>query len=225
MKRPRLLQSATALAGVFLGVTAVGFAVAADNPVSGQAAPTLPVRARAPQLAADSASGSQATATNTVTLTAGTPSSTPTSGTPTVSATPTTSVTPSVTPTPSSTATITPTSSPTPTATATATGGACGGGTATITALDKVGEVVTLNASGNLTGWKLVSVAGSQTFNFPDGFVAGGTVQIKSNSPVFASTPSMLWWSTANLWNNSSNDDAQLFNCSGQLVQTFDDGD
>ena len=84
---------------------------------------------------------------------------------------------------------------------------------------------MTLTASGNLTGWKLVSVAGSQTLNFPNGFVGTGIVQVKSNSPVFANTASMLGWSTFNLWNNSSNDDAQLYNGDGQLVQTFDDGD
>ena len=127
-----------------------------------------------------------------------------------------------VTPGPTGPAT-TATSTPAPSATATP-GVTCGDGTATITGLDKVGEFVTLSASGNLTGWRLVSVTGSQTFNFPTGFVGSGTVQVKSAAPVFANTLSLLWWSTANVWSDSGNDDAALYNCNGDLVQTFDDG-
>ena len=41
----------------------------------------------------------------------------------------------------------------------------------------------------------------------------------------FANSASVLWWLSANVWNNSSNDDAALYNCNGELVQTFDDGD
>ncbi|MEO8538126.1 MAG: MBL fold metallo-hydrolase [bacterium] len=104
-------------------------------------------------------------------------------------------------------------------------GGVCGGATATIVGVDKVGEVVTLSASGNLTGWRLVSLTGSQSFDFPSGFVATGTVQVRSAVPIFANTATTLWWSTSNVWNNSSNDDAALYNCVGQLVQTFDDGE
>lgn len=123
-----------------------------------------------------------------------------------------------VTPVPTATA-PTMTATPTPSTTATP-----GGTTARITGLDKVGEVVTPSASGDLTGWKLVSLTGSQTFSFPAGLVASGILQVKSATPLFPNTPSTLWWSTANIWNNSSNNAAGLYDCTGQLVQTFDDG-
>jgi hypothetical protein len=58
---------------------------------------------------------------------------------------------------------------PSPTASVTATPGACGGATATITGLDKVAEIVTLTASGNLTGWKIVSLTGKPDVQFPFG--------------------------------------------------------
>ena len=82
--------------------------------------------------------------------------------------------------------------------------GNCGGADAVVVALDKRGEVVTLSASGNLTGWKLVSATGNQTFNFPGGFVATGTVQVKSNLPAFSNSGTAFWWTTGAVWNNSS---------------------
>ena len=134
-------------------------------------------------------------------------------------------VTPLPTATATATATATPTSTPTPTPSATPTAGhTCGAATVTITGLDRVGEIVTLSASGDLTGWKIVSVTGSQTFNFPAAFVASGTVQVKSATPLFDNTPSMLWWATTSVWSNSRADNAALYNCNGELVQTFDNG-
>lgn len=118
-----------------------------------------------------------------------------------------------------------PTATPAPLTSATPTPGVtCGDGSATITALDKVGEVVTLSASGDLTGWKIVSLAGGQTFHFPAGFVGSGVVEVKSASPTFAASPNLLWWSTAKVWADFINDDAALYSCAGVLVQTFDDG-
>jgi hypothetical protein len=107
-----------------------------------------------------------------------------------------------------------------------ATAAICGGATADIIALDKFGppEVVTITGSGNLTGWYIISLTGNQRFDFPNGFVAGGVVQIKSGVAEFANTSSMLWWTAGNIWNNASNDDAALFNCLGQQVDFFDDG-
>ena len=46
-----------------------------------------------------------------------------------------------------------------------------------------------------------------------------------SGTPAFAATPTRLWWSEATLWNNSEDDDAFLYSCSGALVSTFEDGD
>ncbi len=128
--------------------------------------------------------------------------------------------------TPGATATATPTRTPTPGATATPTpGAACAAATARIVALNKVAEVVTIEGSGNLTGWYLISENGSQRIDFPAGFVLNGQVTIHSNTPQFPDTATSLWWTGGAVWNNSQSDDALLYNCDGQLVQRFDDGD
>jgi hypothetical protein len=87
-----------------------------------------------------------------------------------------------------------------------------------------VGETVTVSGSGTMTGWYIISTNGSQRFDFPAGYVLGGSVVIRSNVAAFPPSPTQLWWTTAAVWNNTQNDDAQLFNCQGMLVQTFDDG-
>ena len=187
-------------------------------------APTLEFRVYGIQVAKDQPSSPPA-ATPTPT--------TPATATPTqaATATPTASAAATSTNAPTSTATTTPTSTPTPTPsptqspTATPTPGVCGGATAEITGLDKAGEIVTLSGTGNMTGWTLTSTAGSQTFNFPAGFVANGTFTIHSDTPQFANTSNALWWSVSPLWNNATNDDAVLYNCNGVQVDFFDDGD
>lgn len=102
----------------------------------------------------------------------------------------------------------------------------CGGASAEITDLDKKGppEVVTLSGSGDLTGWYLISVRGSQRFDFPAGFNLNGTVQILSATDYFEKVASSLFWTTANMWSNSNDDDAELYDCSGVLVSEYDDG-
>ena len=77
---------------------------------------------------------------------------------------------------------------------------------------------------GDLGRAESISLTGNQRFDFPNGFVAGGTVQIKSGIAQFTNTAAMLWWTSANVWNNTTNDDAALFNCLGQQVDFFDDG-
>lgn len=129
------------------------------------------------------------------------------------------------TPTPSSGApTATPTRTPTPPATPTP-GGSCAAATARVVSLNKAAEVVVIEGSGNLTGWYLISERGNQRFDFPQGFVLNGRVEVWSGVPQFANTATRLWWSDATLWNNSQDDDALLYDCTGRLVQRFDDGD
>jgi endonuclease YncB( thermonuclease family) len=132
------------------------------------------------------------------------------------------------TPTPKMSATPTSTPSPTPPGTATPAPtvvGTCSSATAEIIGLDKVLETVTISGSGNLSGWYLVSLRGSQRFDFPANFTLNGTVQVRSAVPPFTNSASQLWWSSANQWNNSEDDDAVLYNCMGQQVSYFDDGE
>ncbi|WP_322795088.1 thermonuclease family protein [Tepidiforma sp.] len=130
------------------------------------------------------------------------------------------------TPTPVGVASPTPTRTPSPTPSATPTpGGSCGAATARIVSLNKSTEVLVIEGSGNMSGWYVISERGNQRFDFPQGFVLSGRVEIVSDTPRFTNTATRLWWSDAAIWNNSLDDDALLYDCTGRLVQRFDDGD
>ncbi|MFN0146624.1 MAG: hypothetical protein ACKVT1_08945 [Dehalococcoidia bacterium] len=209
MKRLGSVASLTAV-GVASVLLVLGFSGARTSAADTQ------VRVRAPFVACDSCSPATASASAT---SSASPSTTSTaSPSPTVTATPSTSATPTTTATPTVTATPTPTASPTTTATT------CGAANATITALDKVGESVSVTGTGNLTGWYLISTNGNQRFDFPQGFTLAGTVLIRSAVAQFANSSSQLWWTAASQWNNSQNDDAVLYDCLGTARSTFDDG-
>ncbi|MFN8508788.1 MAG: hypothetical protein U0547_14655 [Dehalococcoidia bacterium] len=145
-----------------------------------------------------------------------TPTPTPFAPTPTATTT---------VPSPTATTTVAATATPTATPSVTATQGpACGGGTAAITGLSKQGEWVDVTGTGNLTGWKLVSTGGNQEFAFPSGFLLNGTVRIRSGTDLDRIFPGELWWTISAIWNNSANDDAELWDCAGHRVSFFDDG-
>ena len=92
-----------------------------------------------------------------------------------------------------------------------------------LVSVDEANEIVKIKNSGTanvtMTGWKLVSVEGNQTYTFPSGYVlkAGATVSITSGKNAVNNPPSQLKWTTANIWNNSG-DPAQLFNDKGVKV-------
>ncbi|MGX2959504.1 S-layer homology domain-containing protein [Peribacillus sp. JNUCC 23] len=92
-----------------------------------------------------------------------------------------------------------------------------------ITNVDEAKEIVTIKNNGssdvNMTGWKLVSVEGNQTYNFPSGFVlkAGKTVTVTSGPNAVNNPPTYLKWTTANIWLNSG-DPAELYNAEGGKV-------
>ncbi|MGG3915932.1 lamin tail domain-containing protein [Rossellomorea vietnamensis] len=87
-------------------------------------------------------------------------------------------------------------------------------------------EVVTLKNNGsedvNMTDWKLVSVEGNQTYDFPDDFIlkAGSSVNVTSGGNAVNNPPTTLKWTDAYIWNNSG-DSAQLYNSQGELVSEF----
>lgn len=88
--------------------------------------------------------------------------------------------------------------------------------------IDLNGEVVTIKNSSdkevNLTGWKLVSEKGNQTFDFPaETILAGeGTLKVVSGKNAQAGT-NILVWTELNIWNNDG-DQGALYNAQGQLV-------
>jgi competence protein ComEC len=87
-------------------------------------------------------------------------------------------------------------------------------------------EIVALKNVGktdvNMTGWKIVSVEGPQTFYFPEGYIlkAGATVYVKSGKNAVHNPPSSLLWSKGYMWNNDY-DPARLYNARGALVETI----
>lgn len=93
----------------------------------------------------------------------------------------------------------------------------------TITGVNEDNETVSVKNNGtnnvDMTGWKLVSVEGNQTYEFPAGYMlnAGATVTVTSGPNAVHSPPSKLKWTTANIWLNSG-DPAQLFNSKGEKV-------
>ncbi|MBI4203216.1 MAG: lamin tail domain-containing protein [Chloroflexi bacterium] len=155
--------------------------------------------------------------------------------TPTATATPT----PQPSPTPITTVGVpTATPSPTPTAppTPTPTELVVDQSSVVIHSVDLIAEVVTIvnqgTASQDMTGWKLVSVVGNQTYYFPQGFglSLGATIRVISgpdNSDQPYDSCGCLPWLTgigapskAFIWNNDG-DPGELYNAAGNLVSRF----
>jgi competence protein ComEC len=96
-------------------------------------------------------------------------------------------------------------------------------GKLSITGLDLEKEKVSVKNIGTndvtMTGWKLVSVNGNQTYDFPKGFVlkSGKTVTITSGTNAVEAWPSTLMWTKSNIWNNSG-DRAELYDPTGKLL-------
>ena len=65
--------------------------------------------------------------------------------------------------------------------------------------------------------------AAAECYDFPTGSVLSLTVDVPSATGPFAGSASRLWWTSANMWNNSSDDDAVLYDCAGAQVSYWDD--
>lgn len=85
-----------------------------------------------------------------------------------------------------------------------------------ITSIDLSAEVVTITNKGtnsvDLSGWKLVSEVGTQTYNFPTGtsIPAVGTLKVVSGSNAKAGSNTLVW-TTANIWMHISAASGHLF--------------
>ncbi len=99
-------------------------------------------------------------------------------------------------------------------------------GNLTITSVNLDTEVVKIKNNGNndvnMTGWKLVSVEGNQTFDFPADFVlkAGSTVQVTSGNSAVHNPPTYLKWTGGYIWNNEG-DTARLVDAEGVNVSEY----
>lgn len=106
------------------------------------------------------------------------------------------------------------------------TSGGGGTGGAIIQSIDLVNETAviknTSTSSINMTGWKLVSTVGPQTYNFPSNFTlaAGASVTVESGPYATGNGTTTLLWTTANIWANTG-DPGELYNSSGTLVSSY----
>lgn len=94
-----------------------------------------------------------------------------------------------------------------------------------ISTLDKKAEYIVIkNASANpvdLTGWKIVSVRGNQSFIFPAFSLAAGA-SVKVGDSANNTGIDFHWLDGKGTWNNSESDPAELYDGSGQLVDKLD---
>ena len=83
------------------------------------------------------------------------------------------------------------------------------------------------STSQSMNGWQIVSVVGSQTYDFPDGITlgVGQTLRVHSGSGAINNPPTDLLWTGAFIWNNSG-DKAELKDNLGAVRDSFcyDDG-
>lgn len=94
-----------------------------------------------------------------------------------------------------------------------------------ISSKDLRGEIVGITNSGesavNLEEWHLVSVAGNQTFKFPNiSLQAGKTIYVTSG-PKAKEGAGYLKWTTTQMWRNDG-DAAILLNNKGEIVSEFE---
>jgi len=130
--------------------------------------------------------------------------------------------TPTATPTWTPVATATATMTPTPTATPTGQSGL------RIRELQYSGrdEWVRIHNYGimaqDMTDWQLMSVVGSQTYDFPAEYTlaAGGSVYVHSGPDAYQSLPSHLRWTGRYVWNNDG-DEARLYDADGHEVDRW----
>lgn len=92
-----------------------------------------------------------------------------------------------------------------------------------IKSIDLGEEIVVIKNEGssavNMSGWKLISVKGNQTFTFPTGFVLqpGATVRVVSGPGVAGDGVNILKWTGRYIWNNDG-DPGALYNAAGVKV-------
>ena len=94
-----------------------------------------------------------------------------------------------------------------------------------ISSKDLRGEIVGITNSGGTTvslkDWQLVSVAGNQTFKFPNmSLLAGETIYVTSG-PEAKEGSGYLKWTTGQMWRNDG-DAATLLNSKGEVVSEFE---
>ena len=70
-----------------------------------------------------------------------------------------------------------------------------------------------------MTGWRIWSVRGDQTYPFPGGYIleAGASVYVHSGREARDEPPTHLWWTARHVWNNEG-DEAWLLDPQGNKI-------
>lgn len=92
--------------------------------------------------------------------------------------------------------------------------------------LDKKAEFIILKNNDDvdldLTGWKILSVRGEQSFIFPEYILkVDSTVKIGDSDK--NSDVDLHWLNGQGTWSNSKSDPAELYNAKGELVDRYED--
>ncbi|HHX59438.1 MAG TPA: hypothetical protein GX707_01680 [Epulopiscium sp.] len=95
-----------------------------------------------------------------------------------------------------------------------------------ITKLDKKAEYIIIKNSNpspvDLTGWKILSVRGNQSFRFP-AFNLEPNVSVKVGDSQKNPDVDFHWLDGNGTWNNSKSDPAELYNQESELVDRYND--
>ena len=82
--------------------------------------------------------------------------------------------------------------------------------------MDKVAEYIVLKNTSNtdidITGWKIISVTGEQSFVFPSFILKPNTTVNVGDSDI-----AFHWLTGTGVWNNSKSDPAELYNSKENL--------
>jgi hypothetical protein len=97
--------------------------------------------------------------------------------------------------------------------------------TVRLQSVDLEAEVVAIVNTGtssiDMSGWRLVSTVGNQSYVFPSfQLAAGATVRIVSGRNAVDRPPTQLLWTRSYVWNNDG-DPAQLYDASNTLVSSY----
>jgi beta-lactamase superfamily II metal-dependent hydrolase len=92
-----------------------------------------------------------------------------------------------------------------------------------ISNLDKVNELITIQNNSakdvDLNGWTITSVTGNQVYTFSNYNLKSKTTVVVASGDAIGD----LKWGKGNVWNNSSDDPAELRDSQGSLVFRFED--
>ncbi|BES66097.1 hypothetical protein SANA_25360 [Gottschalkiaceae bacterium SANA] len=95
-----------------------------------------------------------------------------------------------------------------------------------IKALDKVNEYIIIENTGDsdidLAGWKILSVLGSQEYEFAK-FILNANSQVMIGGYKSINKVDMVWEDGRGIWNNNKSDPAELYDSMGTFISCYDD--